>query len=416
MRRIAFALVMTSSAVVALAGSNWPQFRGPTGDGKTDAANLPLTWSETSNVKWKTAIHGRGWSSPVIWDKQIWMTTATKTGEKMYAICVDRDSGKIVHDIKLLDVAKPGELNAFNSYASPTPVIEAGRVYIHFGSYGTMCLDTATGKTIWSRRDLPCDHGVGPGSSPIPDGPRLILTFDGMDVQYVAALDKLTGKTVWKTKRSIDFGTASGEIRKAFSTPTLIAFGGRRQLVSSGAWAAMAYDPETGKELWKVRYGSRGRGFSTVARTMFACGLAFVNSGFPRPELVAVRPDARGDVTATHVAWRLNKDVPNKTSPAIVDGLMYLIHDYGTLTCLDAKTGKTVYLHRAKAKHSASPIVAPGRIYLFDDKSTTTVIRPGREYKELAVNKLDSGCMGSAAISDKAMFLRTKTHLYRIEE
>ncbi len=395
------------------AEANWPQFRGPRGDGTTTSEKLPLTWSESENVVWKTPIDGRGWSSPVVWGKQVWMTTATPDGKVMFAICTGADSGRIVHNIKLFENAKPAPVNALNSYASPTPCVEAGRVYVHFGTYGTACLDTATGKTLWLRSDLHCDHGVGPGSSPVLDGGMLYLIFDGMDVQFVIALDAATGKTLWKTPRNVKFPDDNGDIHKAFSTPLLIDTPTGRQLVAAGAEFTMAYDPISGRELWRVHYPG---GFSTASRPIMVAGLVLVNSGFSRPRVLAVRTDGRGDVTKTHVPWTLDRGAANKPSPAVVDGLVYFLHDSGTVTCCDGKTGQAVWRDRLSGSFSASPIIAAGRIYFFDDRGQTTVIAPGgSEMKVLATSKLDAGCMASPAISGNAMFLRTKTHLYRIE-
>jgi len=412
MRRLVAVMAVMLWAAEVRAGESWSQFRGPGGDGHSDSTGLPLTWSEKSNVAWKTAIPGRGWSSPVVWGKQVWLTTATTDGKEMSAICVDRETGRIVHNVRLFRNAKPGTLNSFNSYASPTPVIEAGRVYVHFGSYGTACLETATGGTVWVRRDLKCDHGVGPGASPVLTGGKLVLVLDGMDVQYVVALEAATGRTAWRTDRSVDFGNANGDVRKAFATPALLRVGGREQLVCPGAWAAIAYEPATGKEIWKVRYG---RGYSTAPRPVLAAGLVLVHSGFSRHELHAVRPDGRGDVTDTHVAWRL-RGAPAKPSPLAVGELVYLTLDRGVLTCIDAKTGRRVYRHRLPGGCSASPIYADGRIYVFGEKGTTTVVQPGRELKQLAANQLDAGCMATPAVAGKAFYVRTKTHLYRIEK
>ena len=402
--------ILTTS--LALAGDNWPQFRGPTGDGHSDAVDLPVTWSETENIVWKTPVHGRGWSSPVVWGNQIWITTATEDGHQMFALCADLASGRILHDIKIFDVADPEEIHAFNSYASPTPVIEEGRVWIHFGSYGTKCLDTASGDTIWVRRDLQCDHFRGPGSSPVILGDLLFLSFDGIDVQYLTALDKNTGKTVWRTDRSTDFGQLDGDHRKAYTTPTIIEAGGRLQLVSTGAEASFAYDPRTGKELW----GFRMPGYSNVSRPLFVDGLVLLNSGFSKATLWAVRPSGSGDVTDTHVVWKLAKSVPCKPTPVIVDGLIYMVDDKGVGSCVEAASGEVVWRERISGDHSASPVYADGRIYISDDKSTTTVLKPGREFKVLAKNQLEAGCMGSPAVVGKAFILRSKTHLYRIEK
>ena len=236
-------ILLASITTLATADTdNWPQFRGPTGDGQSTAHGLPLTWSETEHIRWQTPIHGRGWSSPVVWGDQVWLTTAPADGHEAYALAVDCRSGKMLYDIKVFDVPHPQVIHTFNSYASPTPVIEAGRVYVHFGAHGTACLDTSSGKVLWTRRDLECDHYRGPGSSPILVDDLLILHFDGSDVQYVVALDKTTGKTVWKTNRSTDFGTIDGDFRKAFCTPIVIQVDGRRQLISPGSKATMAYD------------------------------------------------------------------------------------------------------------------------------------------------------------------------------
>jgi len=410
-------LLLAAAAATVRAGqadANWPQFRGPYGDGTTASAGLPLTWSETENVTWKTPIEHRGWSSPVIWGKQVWMTTATTGGKVMYAVCVDAGSGRIVHNIKLFENARPEHSNALNSYASPTPCIEAGRVYVHFGTYGTACLDTATGKIIWRRRDLHCDHAQGPGSSGVLYDGKLYLLFDGMDVQFVIALDAATGKTVWKTPRNVKFSSPVPDRHKAYSTPLLIDTPAGKRLLASGAEFSMAYDPATGREIWRVNYPG---GYSTASRPVVVGGLVLVNSGFDRPKVLAVRLGGKGDVTKTHVAWSLDRGGANKPSPAVADGRVYLLHDRSTVACLNGKTGQVIWRGRLGGSFSASPITAPGRIYFFDDRGKATVIAPGgSEMKVLATNKLDSGCMASPAVSGNAMFVRTKTHLYRIEK
>jgi outer membrane protein assembly factor BamB len=400
-------------AVLAVAAEDtWPEFRGPSGDGHSQARGLPLRWSETENIRWKTPIHDKGWSSPVIWDNQIWMTTATPDGKRLYAICVDRDSGKIVHDIHLFDVEKPGYCPTLNSYASPTPVLEAGRVYVHFGSYGTACLDTATGKVIWSRRDLPCDHWRAPGSSPIVYNGLLFIHFDGFDEQYVVALDKITGRTVWKRDRDINYGTDDGDLKKAFGTPSIVTVNRQAQLISPSAVATTAYEPATGRELWKVYHG----GMNVAARPLYGHGLLFLCTGSGGLyRLLAVRPDGNGDVTKTHISWTENRGVPSRCSLLLVDDLLYMMNEVGVALCLDAHTGQPVWQKRVGGEFSASPIYADGRIYFFSQDGVAHVIQPGREGKVLAQNRLDDGCMASPAVAGKAIFVRTKTHLYRIE-
>jgi outer membrane protein assembly factor BamB len=417
-------LLSATTANPALGGENWPEFRGPSGDGHSDAAGLPIRWSETENIRWKTSIHDKGWSSPAIWENQIWLTTATADGKKLFVVCVNRETGKIVHDIKLFDVAKPGYCPEVNSYASPTPVIEAGRVYVHFGSYGTACLDTATGRTIWSRRDLSCDHHRAPGSSPILYGDLLFIHFDGVDVQYVVALNKATGQTKWKRVRDIDYGTNDGDLKKAFGTPTVIKVNGAAQLVSPSAVATIAYDPEDGRELWKVYHG----GMNVAARPISGRGMVFVTTGETGPfRLLGIRPDGHGDVTKSHVVWKQNQGVPARPSLLLVGDLLYMVNDSGVASCLEADSGQVVWQKRLGGAHYASPLcISPqgrgeiqrgeGRIYFFDDEGISHVLGTGREAKILSRNRLDDGCMASPAVAGSSLFVRTKTHLYRIEE
>lgn len=406
------ACMLLFAATRIVAAENWPEFRGPTAEGHADDAELPTIWSETENIAWKTAIHGRGWSSPVVWGNQVWLTTATEDGKQMFALCVERDSGKIVHDLKLFDVEKPEAIHELNSYASPTPCIEAGRVYVHFGSYGTACLDTASGKKLWERRDLPCNHFRGPGSSPMPYGDTILIHYDGHDFQYVVALDKKTGDTVWKSDRAIDFGTDNGDFKKAYCTPLLVETDGRKQLISPASKAVVALDPATGKEIWKVRYNE----FSATARPLFGHGLVFVNTGFGKAELWAIRPGGDGDVTDTHVAWRVTRQIGSKPSAVLVGDNLYQVHDSGVATALDAKTGKEVWTKRLSGQFSSSLLASRGNVYYFSQGGETFVMKAGDKFEQIAANKLDAGCMASPAVAGNALFVRTNTHLYRIEK
>lgn len=401
-------------------GDNWPQFRGPEGNGHSDSRGLPLEWSESKNVVWKTPIHDRGWSSPVVYGKQIWLTSASKDGRELFVICVDRDSGKIVRDWKLFDVAQPQYAHPFNTHASPTPVIEEGRVYVTFGAAGTACIDTKTFKVIWERRDIECNHFRGAGSSPILFRNLLLMHFDGSDRQFVVALDKLSGKTVWKTNRSIDFQdldqdgkpAAEGDLRKAFSTPHVARINGRWEMISLGAKAAYSYDPFTGKELWRVEERAQ---HSASTRPVVGDGLIYFPTGFAAGQLFAVRAGGKGLITGTHVAWKVRRGVPNKPSILLVDGLIYMIGDTGIASCVDARTGDQVWQQRIGGEYSASPVYAEGRIWLFSEDGRTTVLRPGRVFEKLRENRLDEGFLASPAIAGKAFYLRTRTHLYRIE-
>lgn len=413
-------MIKLSALLVILAFAQWPQFRGPDGNGVSTATGLPVTWSETQNVLWKTPIHGRAWSSPVILGRQVWVTTATPDGKQLSALAVDKDTGRILFDLKLFDVANPQFAHSFNSYASPTPVVETGRVYVTFGSPGTAAIDTATGKVLWERRDLECNHFRGAGSSPVVFRNLLLMHFDGSDVQYVVALDKTNGKTVWQTKRSVDYQDlepngkikADGDFRKAFATPQIVMVGNEPVFVSLGSKAAYGYDPMTGKELWRIEEPTS---FSSSSRPVAGHGLVFYATGWNTGQVLAVKPDGRGDVTSSHVAWRATRGAPKKPSMLLLGDLLMMINDSGIITCLDAKTGGEVWTARLTDSYSASPIAADGRVYFFSEDGKATVIEAGRAFKVLAENSLDDGFMASPAVDGKALYLRTRTHLYRIE-
>ncbi len=423
-------------SLLSFVDDHWPDFRGPGADGRAVAVRLPIEWSETKNVRWKTEIDGRGWSTPVIWGDQIWLTTATADGKQLFAICVDRGTGRVVHSVRVFDVEKPESINPLNSYASPSPVIESGRVFVHFGTYGTACLDTTTAKVVWARRDLKIDHKEGPGASPLLLDDLVIVPCDGMDLQYVVALDKRTGETRWKTDRSADLSAMNPDFRKAYATPVLIEIGGVRQVFNNVAHSGYAYDPRTGRELWRVPY----QGFSNVSRPVVGRGLVFLNTGYTKPELWAVRPPTTTAASATpatalaepatkstgsnaasanspQVVWKYSRGVPAKPSVVLVDDLLHFVSDSGGIvTCLEATTGREVWTHRLGGNFSASPICVAGRIYFCDDAGRTTVIAADRSYRALATNQLDDGFMASPAVAGDSLFLRTKRHLYRIED
>jgi outer membrane protein assembly factor BamB len=412
MRRFVILFVMASVAGSAAAVENWPQFRGAHGAGRADDAKLPRTWSEKKNIVWKTAIHDKGWSSPVVWGEQVWLTTAKEDGKELFAVCIDRKSGEVLRDVKVFDVEKPSALwRKFNSFASPTPAIEEGRIYVHFGTYGTACLDTKTGKTLWERRDLHCDHWRGAASSPILYDDLLFLTFDGHDKQYVVALNKQSGETVWQKDRAIDYKTPDGDAKKAYGTPAICKIDNKPQLISSAAVATIAYDPKTGEELWKVYHG----GMNAAAPPLHGQGKVFLCTGDGGLRLLAVREGGHGDVTATHIDWTMKKgSVPSRSSPLLVDDLLYMAND-GLITCIEAKTAKPVWQERVGGKFWASPIYADGRLYVFDEDGLGHVVAASRTWHKLATNKLNAGCRASPAVAGNALFVRTFTHLYRIE-
>jgi outer membrane protein assembly factor BamB len=386
----------------------WPQFRGPSGDGAALSANITSEWSESKNLRWKTPIHDKGWSSPVVLGDKIWLTTAREDGKEFFAICLDRKTGKILHDLPLLKVEKPEFCHPFNSYASPTPVLERDRVYAHFGRYGTFCLDAATGKTLWENRELVCDHYRGPGSSPVLYKNLLILTFDGYDVQFLAALDTATGRIAWKTPRDITFVNANPDYHKGYSTPQLVTIDGRDQLVSPAADSTIAYDPATGKELWRIATG----GMNQSIRPIFAHGLVYLSCGHEQ-KLLAMKPGT-GTLPATAITWKTIREAPTRPAPLVLGDHLFMVNDKGILTCLDAKSGKSIWRERLDGDFTASPVSAGNLLVLPNESGKTFVVQAGNEFKLIAANRLDAGCMASPAIIGNDLILRTKAHVYCI--
>jgi len=389
--------------LVLLTTYDWPQFRGPTGQGVSDEQGLPLTWSETTNVRWKVAIPGKGWSSPVIQGNRIWLTTATEEGKSLRAISVDKNSGAIIRNVEVFHQKSARLTNPKNSFASPTPIVEGDRVYIHFGAFGTACL-TQSGEIVWKIK-LEYDNGQhGTGGSPVLYDDLLIISCDGNDAQFVVALDKLTGKVRWKKSR---------EGYQAYTTPLIVKLPAGDQLISPGAFRAIAYDPRNGKELWQVNYGE---GFSNVPRPVYGDGLVFICTGFQQPSLLAVRLDGKGDVTKSKIQWRLDRGVPLTPSPLLVGTELYFVTDNGIVTCVDPKTGKEYWRARIGGNHSASPIYADGRIYFLSEEGESVVLAAGQQLKHLATNQLDGRTLASMAVDSGAIFIRSETHLYRIQK
>ena len=293
-------------------------------------------------------------------------------------------------------------------------------MYVTFGSPGTAAIDTKTGKVLWERRDIECNHFRGAGSSPLLFGNLLIMHFDGSDRQFVIALDKRTGKTVWRTERSIDFKDltadgkieADGDFRKAFSTPIIVTVGADPMLLSLGSEAAYGYDPATGREIWRLEERSS---YSASTRPVAGHGLVFFPTGWSTGQVLAIRPDGHGDVSSTHVVWRVTRGAPLKPSLLLDGDLLFMIGDTGIAQSLDARTGDLVWRARVGGSFSASPLLADKRIYLFSEEGKATVIEAGRAFKVLAENHLDEGFMATPAIDGDALFARTITHLYRIE-
>ncbi|MDF1861758.1 MAG: PQQ-binding-like beta-propeller repeat protein [Verrucomicrobiales bacterium] len=416
-----------SSLVAAglLAGNlqaQWPEFRGPNADGTVDSKGLPTEWSAEKNVTWKKEIHGLGWSTPLISEGKLWLTTATEDGREMSILCFDEKSGEVLLDRVFITNDNPEPLaNNMNTYASSTGVVEPGRIYIHFGAYGTFCLDTETFETLWQRRDLTCSHWRGPASSLAKWEDKIILTMEGADQQYFVALNKGTGETLWRRDRGTHFDDEtdgvpanSGDMRKAYSTPIFVKVGETVQMISNGAKAAWAYDVETGEEIWNVHYPTH----SPSSRSVYSpeTNMVYINTGLGKAEIWAVKldPEARGDISESHVAWKIFQRTPKRMSPVISNGLLFMANG-GVLSAVDIKTGDIAWAERGGGEYSASSIAANGLVYHFDEEGLCTVLKAAGEFEVVSENQLEGGFMGSPAVSGEALFLRTKTHLYRVE-
>jgi outer membrane protein assembly factor BamB len=405
-------------AVGAFADTSvWSEFRGSAKDGTSAATGLPLTWSETENIKWKTELPGVGHSSPVASGGRIWLTMSPDEGRTRHVLCVDFETGRITKNIPLFTHDPSGEPNhAMNSYATPTPVVEGNRVYVTFANPGTACLNAETGEVIWQRRDITnYFHDVGGACSPILHGNKLIMNSDGHSTaaRFVIALDKDTGETLWRTDRTYKDGRTPPGATHAYSVPLVVKVGDKEQVVSSGGFGFFGYNLETGKELWVARY----EGWSAVPRPVAANGMVFVMAGVIRPAMMGIRLDkAQGDITGTDaVAWSTNKKVPDMISPLLIDNRLYTMTPT-TLTCMVPATGEEIWSERIPGQHLASPVSAEGRIYLFNTEGGATVAKLGDTFEKLASNKLDSGCYASPAIVGKSLIVRTSSHLYRIEK
>ncbi len=385
-----------------LTAGDSPQFRGPGGDGHSAETNLPQEWSESKNIRWKTEIDGLGWSTPSISGSQVWITTALDEGKSLHVVCLDKDTGKTLHDVEVFRHDSPGPIHEKNSYASPSVLIEGERVFAHFGRLGTVCLDRNAGE-IW-KSELAYNHKHGPGGSPIIVGELLIIACDGTDVQYVTALNKRTGKVVWRTTR---------DGAMAYSTPQLIDVDGQPQVVSTGGEWAIGYKPQTGQEIWRFRYP---KGYSNVPRPVSGLGLVFVCSGYDKPWLYAVRPNGTGDVTESHLVWKLERGAPLNPSPLLVGEELYVVADNGVVSCFNARTGVPHWQKRIGGNFSASLLFAHSCIYMLDENGKTFVIEPTKiEYRELAVNELPGRTLATIAAADESLFLRTDKAVYRIQ-
>lgn len=426
--------VLLFSFAAASSAADWHQWRGPTGIGISDSQRFPMEWSETKNVAWRTEIPGLGWSSPVIMGDQIWLTTAKtvkategEIAERkksitnsqpvtivsqiiMHALCIDRSSGQILRDIVLMKQDNPDPIHIDNSYATPTPWLEKGRIYCHFGTHGSACADTETGEVLWTNQEIRINHENGPGGSPVIVDDFMIFQCDGSDAQFVVALDKKTGEFAWKSDRSGELNS-NPQLKKSYGTPLVVNRDGATQVISPGADWLYSYEPATGKELWRMPFGQLG--FSNASRPVYGDGTLYLSTGYMKARFLAVPLDATAQQTS--IEWEYNKQVANVSSPLLVDNRIYFISDRGVATCLNAKTGQEIWQKRVGGNHWSSPVYVSGHILFSSKEGETTIIRASDDFEIIARNQLDGVIMASVAAVENGLFIRTDKALYRIE-
>jgi outer membrane protein assembly factor BamB len=407
-RSLAIALILVN---VCLA-DDWPQFRGPSGDGMSTAANVPIEWTADENAAWKTPIPGNGWSSPVLAGGRVYLTTATGDADSgdvsLRAVCLNAADGKILWNVEVLR-PKPDatrQVHTKNSLASATPIVTDDRLYVHFGHMGTAALDLA-GHVVWRQQSVTYPPVHGNGGSPALAGDVLVFSCDAASDPFVVALDRNDGQVRWRTPRN----TPAGK-KFSFSTPLVIEVDGDQQVISAGSGFVGAYDPQDGREIWRVRYGE---GYSVVPRPVFAHDTLFVASGFNRPTILSIDPKgARRDATESHVLWTHERGAPLTPSMIVAGDELYMVSDNGVATCLDARTRKTHWTKRLGGDFSASPIWAEGRIYFLSEDGTTYVVKADKSYELLATNELGERSLASPAVEDGALYIRTESHLWRV--
>ncbi|MDA0282392.1 MAG: PQQ-binding-like beta-propeller repeat protein [Planctomycetota bacterium] len=436
-RTLALILVSCSLVTLAVADDGWPQFRGPGGQGNASSSAIPLTWDLEQHLSWSANVPGKGYSSPIIQGNRVWVTTAVEfepTPEQkrqsleasrlepkdfarrqvagrvsLRILCFDYSTGERIYETVVAEVESPEAIHVGNSYASPTPVIVGNRVYAHFGVNGTACLDAETGDVLW-RRSIPVFYSVGAGSSPVVYGELLILVCDGIDKQFVIALDRNTGQTVWKADRPPK-RAEDGQLQKAYSTPLVIHHEGQDQLIVPGAQWVVSYNPATGEEIWRVDHGD---GFSTIPRPVYGNGLVYICTGYSQSQLLAIRVGGKGDVTSSHVVWKAQRQISRNPSPLLADELLFVISDNGICTCFDALTGTTHWQQRIAGNYSASPVLANGHVFVLSHEGTITAIPASRHQETLTTSHAPGELKASPAIVKSSVILRSGSQLYRI--
>lgn len=430
---LAFALLLWLGFWTATSAqdTDWPQFRGPQGNGSTDA-QLPVKWTE-GNFKWRTELPGKGWSSPVYVDGKAWMTAAVaekasaeeiarklegvafpqiKTAAakvEFHALCVDLETGQLLHDIVLGKTDDPQPINPMNSYASPTPVIADGKVICNFGAYGTWCIDAATGKSVWDIKFV-VKHSVGPGSSPIVTDSKVIFVCDGMDKQFVAAADLETGKEVWRTNRP-PIEATNGEFRKSYCTPIVEEIDGKEQIIVTGADWICSYDPENGDEIWRLYYG---QGYSVTGMPVLVDGLVVCVTGYDVHQVVAFDPNGKNQLNSdSAIKWR-SRGGPSMASIIAKDGTLFYANERGVLSAVNATDGNLIHRTRIIGNLSSSPLQANGNLYIGNRDGKMVVVRCDETLEILHEFDFKSSIMASPSPVGNDLLIRTEKELIRI--
>lgn len=427
LKHVLFFLIALSTAVFTSvcqdsSADDWWQFRGPSGQGTSQVTNMPTTWSLTENIRWQVAIEGKGWSSPVVSEGRIYVTTAVPVGEESIAsegkfsrrvetpyelrvLCLNAKTGELIWQTGVGSVPERVSIHPKNSHASATPIVTNDRLYVHFGIYATAALDL-DGKVLW-KREIKFKPVHGCGGSPVLSDDQLIFHCDGGDQAFVIALDSATGEQRWRTDRSVE-----ARRKFSFATPLLIKTDVGETLVSPASDAVYGYDPSTGREKWHVRYPMK---WSIVPRPVFANGVLLVCTGYEsKAELLAIRPGGSGDVTDSHVVWREDRFVPYNPSPVVVSDKVFTVSDDGIACCRDLADGELVWKQRLGGNYSASPFVADGKIYFLSEDGVCTVIQVNDRYDELSINEIEERTLASMVPSDDGLLLRTASKLYCI--
>jgi outer membrane protein assembly factor BamB len=433
---LSFAIVTFGNPASGQAPSDWPQFRGRYSDGHAAAVGLPTSWGGFFRpFEWQTKLPGRGWSSPIVLDQSIWLTAAevvssttlqaqerlafnpegplyfqSHSSVTLFAVEVELSSGKLLSKIDLFSNDSPPPIHGMNSYASPTPASDDRVIVFHFGSLGTAAIDRSDRRILW-KKTFPVEDITGPGSSPLIVDEKVLLANDGADEQYILALDRMTGETLWKTSRP-PMEVRDKEFRRAFSTPIVLEQpSDDKQILSSTAQWMVSYAPENGRERWRCRLAD---GYSLVPQPAISDGIVYVATGFMKPELYAIRTNGRDDVSETHVVWKQARQAPELASPIIIEDSIYTISTRGVLSCLDKSNGAIRWQQRLEGTFVASPIYADGKLFIVNQSGVTFVIQPGDQYAELGRNETFGETQATPVAIGDRLLIRTDPVLYSI--